>query len=36
LDTAEVEVHERRQVFDIPVASYQVTEHRTQQVRCAL
>ena len=35
LDAAEVEVHERRQVFDIPVARYQVTEHRTQQARCA-
>ena len=35
LDAAKVQVHERRQVFDIPVASYQVTEHRTQQVRCA-
>ena len=27
-------VHERRQVFDIPVARYQVTEHRTWQLRC--
>src|SRR5579862_2312557 len=35
LDAANAQVHERRQVFDIPVASYQVTEHRTQQVRCA-
>jgi len=32
---AEAAFSERRQVFDIPVARYQVTEHRTHQVRCA-
>jgi transposase len=35
LDCAKARVDERRQVFDIPVARYQVTEHRTQQLRCA-
>jgi transposase len=35
LNAAQAQVHERRQVFDIPVAHYQVTEHRTQQLRCA-
>jgi transposase len=34
LDATKAQVHERRQVFDIPVARYQVTEHRTQQLRC--
>jgi len=34
LDAATAQVHERRQVFDIPVARYQVTEHRTRQLRC--
>jgi transposase len=28
-------LHEQRQVIDIPVASYHVTEHRTWQIRCA-
>lgn len=35
LDAAQGQVHERRQVFDIPVARYQVTEHRTRQLRCS-
>ena len=35
LNAAKAQVHERRQVFDIPVARYQVTEHRTRQLRCA-
>jgi transposase len=35
LVTADAQLDERRQVFDIPVASYQVTEHRTWQTRCA-
>ena len=30
-----VRLHEQRQVIDIPVARYQVTEHRTWQTRCA-
>lgn len=30
-----VQLHEQRQVIDIPVARYQVTEHRTWQTRCA-
>ena len=34
LDAAAARIHERRQVFDIPVARYQVTEHRTRQWRC--
>ena len=34
LKAADSQVHERRQVFDIPVARYQVTEHRTRQLRC--
>ena len=34
LNAAKAQVHERRQVFDIPVARYQVTEHRTHQLRC--
>ena len=34
LDETQARIHERRQVFDIPVARYQVTEHRTQQLRC--
>ena len=34
LDAAPARIHERRQVFDIPVARYQVTEHRTRQLRC--
>lgn len=34
LNAAKAQVHERRQVFDIPVARYQVTEHRTRQLRC--
>jgi transposase len=34
LDSAKAQVHERRQVFDIPVARYHVTEHRTLQSRC--
>ena len=29
-----VRLHEQRQVIDIPVASYHVTEHRTWQTRC--
>ena len=32
---ADAQLHERRQVFDIPVARYHVTEHRTWKVRCA-
>ena len=32
---ADSQVDEQRQVFDIPVARYQVTEHRTRQLRCA-
>jgi len=35
LNAAKARVDERRQVFDIPVAQYQVTEHRTQHLRCA-
>jgi transposase len=35
LNPAKARVDERRQVFDIPVAHYQVTEHRTQHLRCA-
>jgi transposase len=35
LKMADAGVHERRQVFDIPVVRYQVTEHRTWQLRCA-
>ena len=35
LNPVKAQVNERRQVFDIPVAQYQVTEHRTQQLRCA-
>ena len=35
LNAAQAQAHERRQVFDIPVARYQVTEHRTYQLRCA-
>jgi transposase len=31
---AGVLLYEQRQVIDIPVASYQVTEHRTWQTRC--
>jgi transposase len=31
---ADVRLHEQRQVIDIPVASYHVTEHRTWQTRC--
>jgi transposase len=27
-------LHEQRQVIDIPVANYHVTEHRTWQTRC--
>jgi transposase len=34
LNAATAQVHERRQVFDIPVTRYQVTEHRTRQLRC--
>ena len=34
LDEARARLSERRQVFDIPVARYQVTEHRTRQLRC--
>jgi transposase len=32
---ADAQLDERRQVFDIPVARYQVLEHRTWQLRCA-
>jgi transposase len=35
LMSAKAQLDERRQVFDIPVARYQVTEHRTWQLRCA-
>jgi transposase len=31
---ADAQSNERRQVFDIPLTRYQVTEHRTWQVRC--
>ena len=34
LNSADAQLDERRQVFDIPVAQFQVTEHRTQQLRC--
>ena len=34
LMTADAQLDERRQVFDIPVARYQITEHRTRQLRC--
>jgi transposase len=34
LRAAAARLHEQRQVIDIPVASYQVTEHRTWQSRC--
>ena len=34
LNAAKAQVHERRQGFDIPVTRYQVTEHRTRQLRC--
>jgi transposase len=34
LDTANPQLHERRQVIDIPVARYLVTEHCTWQTRC--
>lgn len=34
LNLADAQLDERRQVFDIPVAQFQVTEHRTQQLRC--
>jgi len=33
--TADARLDQRRQVFDIPVARYQVTEHRTRQLRCS-
>lgn len=32
---ADAQLDERRQVFDIPVARYQVLEHRTWRLRCA-
>lgn len=32
---ADAQLDEQRQVFDIPVARYQVLEHRTWQLRCA-
>jgi len=35
LAQAGARLHEQRQVIDIPVASYQVIEHRTWQIRCA-
>ena len=35
LEGTESEVVESRQVFDIPVGNYQVTEHRTRQLRCS-
>ena len=35
LDETRAQVHERRQVFDIPVARYHVTEYQTLQLRCA-
>ncbi len=31
---ADAQLNEQRQVFDIPVARYHVTEHRTWQLRC--
>ena len=34
LKAVDARVHERRQVFDIPVARYQVTEYRIRQLRC--
>jgi transposase len=34
LAVASARLHEQRQVIDIPVASYHVTEHRTWQSRC--
>lgn len=32
---ASARLHEQRQVIDIPVANYHVTEHRTWQTRCS-
>ena len=34
LNEGSAELHEARQVFDIPIKRYEVTEHRTFQVRC--